>query len=636
MKRTIKPQSQKKDTKCTQLELKYDPFTIKHLGVSLYSRLPSVLSELISNAYDADADNVSIRLLENQDNKEIIITDDGEGMSFPELNEKYLLIGRNRRLREKQERTNKNRPIIGKKGLGKLSVFGICKEVDIKTVKDNKLNHFTMNLDEILESKGTYHPKIISNDKHVNDSSSTTIHLKQIKRKTPFNINETVTSLAKKFTIFDEMKTIVQLNNNTPVHLTNEMKFDELDIQFKWEFPSEDFSFNYKKYNKISGVVITPKTPLRDTSLKGIYLTSRGKIVNDSEFYGVRANDHFHSYIAGYLSVDFIDELKDDIISTDRHSLNWETDEAAELKKYLQNVIKQIGVQWRNLRAESAAKETKVNGVSTVHEWKSSLPSYERPLADKIVDPILNNSNLDQEETTNIVQNIVSQFGNPNFKEYASQLANTVNENQLSDIIKLMKEWKITELRELSALASARIEVIKKFEELLNGNTREVPTLHNFLKEFSWLLDPRILEFDDEVQYSKLLKTSYPNEKLEESNRRIDFLCSNALGKILYVIEIKKSTYKVDYKAIEQAFEYKVFLESRFASETGFSNVVCYVIGGSKSTDPLFVSKERSYLRTGEVFVKTYSELLEQSKRFHREFIDAHNSFNESNTTEAV
>ncbi len=42
------------------LELKFDPNTIEHLGVSLYSQLPSVLSELISNAWDADAKSVLI------------------------------------------------------------------------------------------------------------------------------------------------------------------------------------------------------------------------------------------------------------------------------------------------------------------------------------------------------------------------------------------------------------------------------------------------------------------------------------------------------------------------------------------------------------------------------------------------
>ena len=123
-----------------KLVLVYDPQTIKHLGVSLYSQLPSVLSELVSNSYDADAENLRIDFAEGI-SKTITITDDGEGMTFDDLNEKYLTIGRNRRTSTQDAKTSKfKRQVIGKKGLGKLSVFGICEEVIITSVKDGLLN----------------------------------------------------------------------------------------------------------------------------------------------------------------------------------------------------------------------------------------------------------------------------------------------------------------------------------------------------------------------------------------------------------------------------------------------------------------------------------------------------------------
>ena len=103
------------------------------------------------------------------------------------------------------------------------------------------------------------------------------------------------------------------------------------------------------------------------------------------------------------------------------------------------------------------------------------------------------------------------------------------------------------------------------------------------------LLDPRILEFRDEVTYSRLLKESYPEEVLDRKDRRIDFLCSNALGEILYVIEIKRSLFTIDAKALEQAYEYGVFLQEKYAGEkTSFSKVVCFVVGGQKSSNPIF------------------------------------------------
>ena len=44
------------------LEMKFDPNVITHLGIQMYSTLPPVISELISNAYDADATEVKIYL----------------------------------------------------------------------------------------------------------------------------------------------------------------------------------------------------------------------------------------------------------------------------------------------------------------------------------------------------------------------------------------------------------------------------------------------------------------------------------------------------------------------------------------------------------------------------------------------
>ena len=52
------------------------------------------------------------------------------------MQEKYLVIGRNRRKdTQKQVSDIKQRKVIGKKGLGKLSVFGICDIIEVVSVK---------------------------------------------------------------------------------------------------------------------------------------------------------------------------------------------------------------------------------------------------------------------------------------------------------------------------------------------------------------------------------------------------------------------------------------------------------------------------------------------------------------------
>ncbi len=315
------------------------------------------------------------------------------------------------------------------------------------------------------------------------------------------------------------------------------------------------------------------------------------------------------------------------VISTDRLSLNWENDKTKELQIFLQTIIRKISNEWKDKKSNLKQAEIKKEKAIDIEAWQNSLPTYERELSNKIINPVLENQNIDINESSEIIGNVIDKFENKDFKKYASKIADITRPEDIPNLLKLMEEWKTIESKQFRDIALSRVEVIKQFEEYIKTDTLEVPTLHNFLKKFSWLLDPRILEFKDEVYYSTLLKENFPEAKLNESNKRIDFLCSGALGEILYVIEIKRSLFEVDEDALEQANKYKVFLETKYATQSGFSRVVCYVVGGSKSKDPYFKSKELTFIKTGEVFVKTYPELLEQSKEYHKEFIDAYNEY---------
>jgi signal transduction histidine kinase len=99
-----------------KLVMKFDPHTIEHLGIQMYYTLPPVIAELVSNSYDADASKVQI-YLNDIDVKSIIVQDDGHGMSFGDINDKFLKIGRNRRNQiNSQKSESGKRYVIGEKG----------------------------------------------------------------------------------------------------------------------------------------------------------------------------------------------------------------------------------------------------------------------------------------------------------------------------------------------------------------------------------------------------------------------------------------------------------------------------------------------------------------------------------------
>lgn len=95
-------------------------FAMKLLGKNLYSNPWTAVSEIVANGIDAGANNVYVLIdMRNKENAVVEIFDDGSGMSFEDLSEKYTLIGRNKRLGS----DNKEGKTLGRKGIGKLAAL---------------------------------------------------------------------------------------------------------------------------------------------------------------------------------------------------------------------------------------------------------------------------------------------------------------------------------------------------------------------------------------------------------------------------------------------------------------------------------------------------------------------------------
>jgi len=137
------------------LKMSFDPQTIEHLGVKMYSNIPNAIAELIANAFDADANNVYIDLYEDAGEKRIEVKDDGDGMSFEDINEKFLRIGRKCREEGQIFSPSGKRKVTGRKGLGKLAFFGIGNTIEISTIKKGAAQKvvFILDWDEIIIKK---------------------------------------------------------------------------------------------------------------------------------------------------------------------------------------------------------------------------------------------------------------------------------------------------------------------------------------------------------------------------------------------------------------------------------------------------------------------------------------------------
>lgn len=394
------------------LQMKFAPNTIEHLGVKMYSTLPPVVSELIANSYDADAGEVSI-LLKDSGEKEIIVSDNGHGMSFYEINESFLTIGRNRRIKNETDESPGGRKVIGKKGLGKLSFFGIAHEIEITTVKDNKKNSFVMDWGSIMAKENeeggieNYEPEILILDEETQDDNGTTVTLRRIQRASDFDSEALADSISKYFILPNDFTIKVSRNDEVWIEIDNTRRYSATPPEVEWNVPFEViFPENCEYPEKISGHLLTTEKPISpSTNMRGITLFSRKKLVNLPEYFSDSTSSHFFNYLTGWIEVDFIDELPDDVIGTNRQTLNWDHPEMQKLKLCLQGMLKTVEKDWREKRRAKREEGLKEETGIDIPDWFSKLPERVRQYMEPIIKNIIQNS-----ETPEDANRIISQF----------------------------------------------------------------------------------------------------------------------------------------------------------------------------------------------------------------------------------
>ena len=111
---------------------KVDPKLTALLGEG-YRSSEEALKELVDNAWDADADTVTITLPGILDGDPIVIEDDGTGMTEKEVREEYLRIASDRTSRKGDRSLLKKRKVKGRKGIGKFAGLMAAHEMRTET-----------------------------------------------------------------------------------------------------------------------------------------------------------------------------------------------------------------------------------------------------------------------------------------------------------------------------------------------------------------------------------------------------------------------------------------------------------------------------------------------------------------------
>lgn len=618
--------------------------TVDKLGVKLYDRISAVIAEIVANSYDADATEVTVRapMGETLASKvggvitdkgfTIEVIDNGSGMTPDVINAFYLKVGAERRrdaLRGDVSPKFK-RKVMGRKGVGKLAPFGVCRFVEVissggpfvtdkdgsgSAISGHRTAHLKLDRDEILsDTDDAYKPKVGSLDDTLQPNPGTTIRLSVFDYRRVPQIEDFERQLAQRFGVQSPNWRIV-LSDNTkaatdPGHTRSvgdfaimtmpgtKVLFEQVPGQVDaWRTIGPDsgemtneLSPGFKhegQFYPITGWVGYSEKPYKDDLMAGVRIYCRGKIAAQTNIFNMKAGFtgeyDVRSYLVGELQADWLD-TDDDLIRTDRQDILWSHSLAQTFETWGQALVKKIGTLTRAPQRKRAWDRFKeVSDIET--KIRKAFP-----LADQ----------GDLRDSTLVIAKQIAQTTAPENFEDADQVDSIVNlsmllgphisldqklreaaddkHDALSVVTIILKAARIAELSAFGIIAEDRVKVIKRVETLKDEPATLEAAFQNLIEGAPWLIDPQwspvtanqsfeTLKSEFQKFYKKETGKDLVLEPFAIGEKRADFVLSNN-DRRLEIIEIKRPNHGLMNDEMERINTY-VELMSKFLNAPG-------------------------------------------------------------------
>ena len=620
------------ETKERQLTMRFSGRLVKHLGLQMYSGAVPAIAELIANAWDATAKNVYINVplgksLEHTD--KISVRDDGSGISFEECNNHYLVVGRDRRSEEGDYSTEfgevKPRKLMARKGIGKLSGFGIANRIEARTVKDGLVTHFAMDYDSMTRSGNfieEYHPELLGDDgKKVDEPNGTDITLTQLKLTRTINNDAFRESMARRFTVLSDPQFAVFVNDGK---LTKSAR----ELQFRYPLkPNAWSSENITGVGEIKWWIGFEKDPIPDEDARGIVVFTRGKMAQAPWFFGLSGGvwgQHGMQYMTGEVIAEQLD-LTDgqDYVATDRASALWEEPLTVAIKEWGQKKIKELLDEWAKQRRTAKLQRPEVLKYVAYAE---KLPEKEKKIFNTFVDKVCSIPQLDKDKE--ILDELI-RFGynaltNYRFLEVIRQI-NAASAEDRTKVFEILSEWDVMEAVMTAQKVKGRVEIIRKFRQMIEDKVPEKPDMQDYIEEHPWLIDPGWDSFKRETSIDKWLNEKFDMPKSKDVGGRTipDYFCLGD-SRTVQVIELKRPGDTAGTEEMDKIRDYVFYVRDRAKKEASAGRLKKEIVEGLLICGKVADGTEEhiEMLRTKGIKVWEWHYLLRTAETLHREFLD--------------
>ena len=607
-----------------QLSLTFTGGVIEQLSSQLYSGPVPAVVELIANAWDANATRVEIAIPLDEEitpQSRIVVSDNGIGMSFDECDEKYLAMGRRKRDHESQT-IGADRRVMGRKGIGKLAVFGIGHLLTVRTVKNGLATEFSLDYNEITSGSdyvGGAFPiePNFHGEAEIGELDGTTISIEQLTLRRRIPGPQFMRSLSRRFSVLSDTFGV----------LVNGNLIRRQDVETQFRFPDVGWNQDEVIGHQVRWWAGFTKDTIRDDDARGFVVMARGKLVQTPWFFdlsGGAYGQHGMQYMVGEVEADFLDD-EIDLIATNRQSVAWDHHVASPLREWGEAKVKNLLRQWADLR--------KIDNLSKLRASDRFLPRVERfsePRRSELLDAIDKVASIPQLEDARleeIVEFLITAYQSEYFYDAIRSINRALAGNApLVDLVEVLREWAILEAIATAQIIRGHIEIIRVFQQMITERAPEKSPsrmdMQTYVVENPWLLEPAYGAFKREPQLQSLLENQIgvqPDPEDPDIGRFPDFV-TLAYGSEVVVVEIKRPGRTGNRDHYRQLEDYVDCLRRHLDSTTdprSHQRVTGYLICSGLTPDARQLA-DNGVARG--VMVVDWDRLVSRAYELHREF----------------
>lgn len=627
-----------------QLEIRFRGRVIEHLGIDMYQSPVAAIAELVSNAWDADATLVSVSLPEriSAPDAVIAISDDGEGMTLRECQDRFLNVGYDRRKDRSSSSTPSGRPMMGRKGIGKFAGFGIARFVEIDTTSKETGERTVFRLDArqlIDEGEGYVDNEPLkvhveshhAPDEHRRTDHGTTVTLSDLSLKVTPNPDRFRTSMARRFLLLERADQFTVLVNDK--HISEIDDVEKIEFSFPQDYTEHGLisppgltvenGWGVEQLpdgNKIRWKFVFYKEPIGDEELAGVSVFSHYKLAQRPFLFnltgGLGGQQGTH-YLSGRVEADYLDEQVRDLISTERQRVNWDVQESKPLLEWGQKRVQELLRTWKDLRAQGKVEAIR----GRVRPFSQRLGQLERPerrIVDKALQSLAKVPSLTQDQFSDLAEGMLTAWEGGRLKDLIDDLAQT--ESMDADrLVQILTDSQVMSALHAAERVKSQLNLISGLEERVKRQELELK-VRDYIAQHPWLVSPKWETFQVERSIEGLAQEVAHVAYGDSWNARVDLALSS--GNQLLIIELMRPGLRVDWDHLNRYERYVRRLKTVVQANDSRFMIVSGLLVADKIDKQADLLDKIQALRTEDMDATDWPGLLRRARSQWRDYFD--------------